>query len=249
MSPKQAAATVLFLLITCVSSNLYAAGVAIPDVIASFDVDAKATWISATAAVDQQGALRTELFEEHLIRRLAQMSGRPDSAGCTMSVWGPALHQAVRTDSIDGLTRSSTRIHYGKVVAHEQGFFIGTPGTLYAIQTIDAVADDSTPAITYLFLPVGEIRLKNGTICAKAHEGAVIPAIGDTIVAFIQFGAYDSAGTLFRIDPTKQLVVERDDTLHGPAAVRQLDRRRTATARDVFSAAREARERLAVDSQ
>jgi hypothetical protein len=234
--------TFLWIVVLLLALPSLAGEVTIPQTAASADLaDSIPLWVSEEMALDAHGNLKVDLFHRHRIKRFLGLSGAVDSEGCTITVARPALEQAVDGRSIDSLARSSRRIIRGEVVASGEGFFVGIPGTLYAVRVDDVISDEFTAPVVYLFLGVARIELANATICSTLWKDSLQPAVGDKLVAFVHFKASDSDGKIFEIHPQKQLFLQRGDEIRRPSSLTSLAE--GARLADVMGIARQARVR------
>ena len=234
-------------LLLCVLPS-FADEITIPDTAASADLtESIPIWVSEKVACDADGNLKVDLFHRHRIEDFLALRGSSGAEGCTITVGGPALEQAVDVGSIDSLAQSSRRIIRGDVVAQGEGFFGGTPGTLFAVRVEDVIGDAvPTPAI-FFFLPVARIELANATICSTLWKDSLLPSSGDKLVVFVHFKPSDADGKIFEIDPRKQLFLQRGDEIRRPADLTSLG---TETQlRDLMEVARQAWLRSAPERQ
>ena len=215
----------------------FADEITIPETAASADLaEPIPIWVSEKVARDDDGNLKVDLFHRHRIEEFLALRGSSDTEGCTITVGGPALEQTVDGRSIDSLARSSRRIIRGDVVAQGEGFFGGTPGTLFAVRVEDVIGDAVLTPVVFFFLPVARIELANATICSTLWKDSLLPRCGDKLVAFVHFKPSDADGKIFEIDPRKQLVLQRGDEISRPARLKELAE--GARLRDVMEIAR-----------
>jgi hypothetical protein len=238
----------VWIVVVLFALSSFAGEVSIPETAASADLtDSIPIWVSEEAARDGDGNLKVDLFHSHRIERFLELRGPVDAEGCTMTVGGPTLEQAVDGRSIDSLARSSRQVIRGEVVSQGEGFFGGTPGTLFALRVDDAISNEVPAPVVYFFLPVGRIELANATVCSTLWRNSLHPAVGDKLVAFVHFKPADAGGRILEVDPTTQLILQRGDEIRRPSGLTSLG---TATRlRDVMEVARRAWLRSARERQ
>lgn len=178
-------------------------------------------WVSESSAVDEEGRLRKELFEPSVAGSLGDPDATPGArvGPCAVNLLQPPIEQFVELGSLDTLARNSTDVFIGEVVELRQGFLVGMPGTLYAIRPTVVLSRDPLATELYVFISQARIPLHFGDICSTVSPETVIPRVGDRILAFLYLEAYDPEKTIYRVDPQRQLIVERRGRVLVPSAL------------------------------
>lgn len=208
-------------------------GVLIPDTIASAFPGAKPVWIAANVAVDTNGEIRSDAFEtgeiaaiQNHVRVFRGKNRAAANADCieTLNGTGPELAVALATP--DDLARNSLAIIEGDVVAGRQGFYLGLPGTLYAIRVADRLKDVggvSSGSVVYLFVDEARIATAAGFLCAKPFAPAdLIPHVGDKVLVFAVFDTADATHSILPADLNRTVVVQHGSHLAVPKSLQVL---------------------------
>jgi len=190
-------------------------------------------WISQRLATNDRGELDYTQFDSASTAMLKQLiaandAGRANSGraadDCYAYSTRPPAHYAP-TDTVDDLIRGAHVIIAGRVTAVEPGFYAGRPGSMIAIsaRSADVVSDlpDGDSARYLLFYPRASMRFANGTVCARPREDALVPAVGDRVLAFsIDTPFLSGPHAVIFADAVRELVVARGDRLAAPASLR-----------------------------
>jgi len=206
--------------------------VSIPDTISSALPNHKPVWVAADVAFDAHGALRKELFHEAATsalesylsaERSAEKAAR-NTGDCAQTINGSGPELAVSIDTADDLARNSMAVVRGEIVGARQGFYIGLPGTLFAVRVADRlknVGGVSNGDTLYVFVDSARIETASGLICAKPFAPAAsVPTLGDQVVLFAVFDAPDASHSIVPVDLTRTIVVQHDGRLGLPRAFR-----------------------------
>ena len=178
-------------------------------------------WVSERSAVDEKGRLRKELFDPGVVGTLGDPDAMPGArvGPCAVNLLQPPIEQFVELGSLDTLARNSTDVFIGEVVDLQQGFLAGMPGTLYAIRPSRVLSRDPLAPELYVFLSHARIPLHFGDICSSLSPETVVPRVGDRLLAFLYLEAFDPEKTIYRVDPQRQLIVERSGRVLVPTAL------------------------------
>lgn len=168
-------------------------------------------WVSADVAV-RDGILSSESLGVYAQRlREAALMNPPAVPGAvpecrSFSTW-TSDHFETR-GSLPDLTASAKHVIAGRVVASQQGFHRGTPGTLLEISG-SMVKGAARSRRWFVFYPVANISTVDGAICARPVGDFVPPAIGDRLLVFSIVGNSGTDDlTVFFADPTHEVVHE-----------------------------------------
>ena len=179
-------------------------------------------WVSSRAAFDLDGRLRADQFAENSRRFINQNIAANSSGSCSVFVSAPPMEQFKPKNSLDALVANSLAIIAGEVIDTDTGFYLGTPGTLYAVRVTDVPKSlgriaHADPLL--VFVPEATIRTPKGTICSRTFTSVPAPAIADSILIFSYDDARDVEGRLITVDLHSQLVVQRRQQVFAPAAI------------------------------
>jgi hypothetical protein len=177
-------------------------------------------WVAETAAFDELGELRAEFFSEGMREGLDRQRTLNGNAECRRFS-GRTPDNFFPTDSVEALERHARLVVAGEVTAGTQGFFGGTPGTLFAIRVTDDIKserDDTRDGFVYLFMEDARISTPKGLICARSF--AKLPLVrGAKVLFFSNYPPFDSAGMIHQIDPKSQLIVSSNGEVDIPPAI------------------------------
>lgn len=185
--------------------------------------DARPVWVSEREAFEPDGSLRKDRFPESVRNDLDRLRALNGTEDCRLfSGSEPEIFQA--RDTTDALLRHSRVILAGDVVASEQGFLSGMPGTLYAVKVSRRVK--TLPGfnhhVVHLFVNDARIVTSTGLICARNFSEIPTPKAGDRVLFFSYFDPFDANGTLFSVDLRTQLVVESHGRIARPKSLADL---------------------------
>jgi hypothetical protein len=185
--------------------------------------DERPLWASATAAIAPDGSLNPELvggsfaatFRDQLGRvRAAQTHSSAQSSGddC-LAYFGRIVENYVPDRPLTRFISDAKAIFSAHVVAIEEGFFAGQPGSLLALavdETFRASPAIDTSREVYLFYPHARIATRDGLICARPVGTSLVPRLGDRVLLFPTSAAADRHRRIVRVDP-RDIVLQRGD--------------------------------------
>jgi hypothetical protein len=112
------------------------------------------------------------------------------------------------TGTVDELLTSSESILLGRIVDAAEGFYRGTPGTLFILDVKRSVIPkQDAPARANVFFPYARIVRGDHAYCSNPIGTAMRPVRGDKLLLFATHGASDGAAT-FDVDPRFELALE-----------------------------------------
>jgi hypothetical protein len=196
-------------------------------------------WIRADAAFTSTGELVPELRASapQLERYIAEQRRAPHRRSHGESAIAAAdqpchdrflslpIHEDFRpTRTADELLASSQSILLGRIVDAAEGFYRGTPGTLFIIDVERSVVPAAgAPARARVFFPYARIVRGDHAYCSNPVGTAMRPVTGDKLLVFATHGASDDAAT-FDVDPRFELALEtRTGELFLPNALRSAE--------------------------
>ena len=184
----------------------------IPDVRFEVDRDRPPVWVSAAAAIDENGHLRRDLFDPYDAEVLSDPAAMPGATvgPCAINRLESPLEEFVDLESLDALVSNASHVFVGAVVDAAPGFLSGGPGTLYGIRLEDTLSSRSLPSEVYLFVAQASIRMHFGTVCSAVGAEAVVPRVGDRVLGFLASRAVDLEGAIYLVRLDRQLIVERE---------------------------------------
>jgi hypothetical protein len=146
-------------------------------------------WVSQSAALDQQGELRFNLFAEHLAADLRRHLDRNRDGNCHEALGHPIPLAAWPDHSLGEVVANAHLIVAATVTGITRGFHHGHAGSLLTLSTIERVKETvplSNEDTLFLFYPGTKIRTSSGIICSVASPSAPsTPDIGDRVVVFM----------------------------------------------------------------
>lgn len=168
-------------------------------------------WVSAGVAVrdgilssESLGAYAPRLREAALMNPPARPGAVPECR--SFSTWTSDHFEARGT--LPELTASAKHVIAGRVIASEQGFHRGTPGTLLEISG-SMIKGAARSRRWFVFYPVANISTVDGAICARPVGDFVPPEPGDRVMVFSIVGNSGTDDfTVFFADPTHELIHE-----------------------------------------
>jgi hypothetical protein len=201
----------------------------IPDVIPHPNPEiAEPMWVSASRAVTEDGDLDGQMLAESSKRNLeavarknqqAKVDARAESlaavADCQIFT-GRVVEHFRPNRSLDDLVAHADAVIDAKAVEVTQGFFNGTPGSLFRLDDVSWLRPFEVPVgegPIFAFYPQAAIPTRNGYICAKAINSTIPPTVGDRLLIFPMIdAARTEAGTIIIAEPSREIVVngERD---------------------------------------
>jgi hypothetical protein len=195
----------------------------VPDILASSVPGAAPAWVSAEVAFDLKGNLREEVFAAGSPRSVAgakEKMRRSGVAGTTCEEFysSPPFELPVSGESVDALAASASDIVVGRVVATKGGFYLGIPGTLFAL-SVDEQLKGNDPArrtVRYFFLSDARIETPYGPICARTFSKVPTPSLGDRVLLFSTGGFSDREHDILPFDARKQILIEHEGQLAQP---------------------------------
>jgi hypothetical protein len=198
----------------------------VPDTLASSVPGAAPAWVSAEAAFDRKGNLREELFAAGGPRSIARAKEKMRQSGaagttCQEFYSSPPFGLPVSGESVDALAASASNIVVGKVVATKGGFYLGIPGTLFAL-SVDEQLKGKDPArrtVRYFFLSDATIDTPYGPICARTFSKVPTPSLGDRVLLFSTGGFSDREQDVLPFDSRKQILIEHEGSVAQPPAL------------------------------
>jgi hypothetical protein len=200
--------------------------VRVPDILASSVPGAAPAWVSAEAAFDRKGNLREERFAAGGPRSVARAKERMRQSGVAATTCGefyssPPFGLPVSGESIDALAGSASSILAGKVVATKVGFYLGIPGTLFALSADEQLkgTDPARRTVRYFFLSDATIQTPYGPICARTFSKVPTPSLGDRVLLFSTGGFSDREHDILPFDARNQILIEHEGTLALPPAL------------------------------
>lgn len=199
-SGRTVSGVVFVLFALCISSPSFASGpeMGIPEYIEA-DTMPSYVWISASAAIGEDGQLKTEYFvsSSRLAQRLEQTTKMASTLDFPLFVEGEDQVQCTSfmLSSFDTRTGlgddqfldASKYVFTGRVADASQGFSIGTVGTLLSIEVTENFVDKDDRPLSdhvFVFFPYARFALGNERFCRGHFSGAVVPKIGDTVAVF-----------------------------------------------------------------
>jgi hypothetical protein len=174
-------------------------------------IDPDPAWVSERAAIDEQGALRFDLFSEGTQFSLRHLLERNPGDSCVTSRGLPFTHYSA-DPTLDRLVEKARIIIGGRVVATSQGFYGGSPATLLAVK-VDARLKEqwslTRGQIVYIVFRTATIRTKSGMLCSTTFPLQVsVPAPGDRVLAFALAPPNDELTAILNIHPDLHLLVQ-----------------------------------------
>jgi hypothetical protein len=183
-------------------------------------VDGTPVWVSEKTAFGPDGELRRDLFSD-AARAFLEEVRTANASECVSFAGASSLDIHAPSDSIDALARYSETIIAGRVVAAEQGFYRGEPGTVFTIRVSHrpkgTTAESSDPV--HLFIGAARIDTGRGLICARTRRNAVHPAVGDDILFFAYGEPIDIENRILAVDPQRHILVQSDRGIRLPRAL------------------------------
>ncbi|HEX6099978.1 MAG TPA: hypothetical protein VF432_26945 [Thermoanaerobaculia bacterium] len=195
----------------------------IPSVIASARKGVEyPVWVAAEAAIDANGDFQPSLLSP--TNRSILDDNRQLNAGateCRIFVGTPHDSYSVSRTFDDAIGNALTIVS-GEVVAVQQGFYTGLPGTLAAVRIAERLKTfgraDSAGDVVYVFVQEARIATPKGLICASTFEALPPLTRGDRVIVLADLDPIDQDGQVLDVDPQKGLVVAKGDTLLMPKA-------------------------------
>ena len=193
-------------------------------------------WVSVERAVKANGALDGSVFRAEdlaLLRRNLQTNERewrkalatnPAAAPDDCHVFsGRVLEHFVPNRTFDELLSNASSILTGEVVAKEEGFFQGRPGSLLLVRAKQYKHRFAQGDLVLVFTPSAHIRAEGGAICARPLSNVEI-GLGDRLIAFGLVQPVIADGyAIFQVNELRELVVEqRSGRLRAPAAIAEM---------------------------
>jgi hypothetical protein len=204
----------------------------VPDIIENERAGLAPVWVSAEAALDAAGDLRSDIIASHkaieLRRRLERNaatkgtrieSEAADGCDTTTSYVSPHFSS---TASADDLVKNSRYIFSGSVTDLRQGFYFGSPGTLLAVRPKQWLKHETEAVIErpiYIFFSQAKIKTPHGTICSTPVPRVPRPSVGDEILIFAYHQPLGRDAGVFELRPDQQMSFEGSAGTYVPKAL------------------------------
>ena len=196
--------------------------------------DGDPVWVAAHAAFTSDGQVDPSVVGRHrqaisrYIARSKDSASRaqsrakvpppPELEGCS-SYFGALPERFKKTSTLTDLTENAAVIVSGRVVAMQQGFYGGAPGTLLKLSA-DYVKGSGSKE-TFLFYPFARIKTAEALICAVPVGAYTPPRLGDRVLAFSMNRPWTQGDwTVLHVITAKELVHESGRELKVPPALR-----------------------------
>jgi hypothetical protein len=204
----------------------------IPNVVASSLPKAKPLWVSADAAFSGEGDLRRDRFDDYVIsmlnahrdsERKAELSAG-QSSRCLITLNSSGIERVADDHTPDDLARNAHTVIKGTVAASRPGFYLGQPGTLYAVRVSEFLKTtaSSPRRVVFIFAETARIETASGAFCASSTSAT--PAIGDRVLLFALYDSPDATQAITPVDYRRTIVIEHGSALHLPEAFSQTQR-------------------------
>lgn len=93
--------------------------------------------------------------------------------------------------------RKAERIVRGLVVGREPGFFQSSPGTLLRVRNQETIHGEARVDDQFVFIPVGEVRLGEKSLCNSDPRFPVVPEVGGEVLLLIPPHWFNDGDILF----------------------------------------------------
>ncbi len=154
----------------------------IPDAL-TLEFATEPVWRSARSVETSDGKLDTEVFGESSSIMLAAVLESPMSGGCrhVKEAFVDHIYPSPR-ESLDSAIASAQAAIVGPVTAREYGFYGGVPGQLLQIRAERRFTDRTPGDFYYFFVPVGDFRAGDVSICKRDERFADPPEVGEEAI-------------------------------------------------------------------
>src|SRR4051794_2133899 len=155
-------------------------------------------WIRTDAAFTAAGDLVPDLraAAPQLERYVAEQrrSAQTDQPCRDRFLSLPIQEDFRTTRTADDLVANSHAILLGRIIDAAEGFYRGTPGTLFVVDVNHAVIPaDGAPSRAQVFFPYARIVRGDHAYCSNPVGTVMRPAPGDKLLVFVTHGASDAA--------------------------------------------------------
>jgi hypothetical protein len=196
----------------------------VPDTLASPFPGQPPIWVAADVALDAQGSLRVDLFDDRSIsmlergRRSNPVDPHNQQASCVSFSSMPHFELPAPSDTMAQLAKNSVTVESGEIVGSRAGFSRGVPGRLLAVREVERLKDMGGlhRRLTYVFVSDVRIDTTRGSFCSSNY-GITAPQLGDEVLYFDYFPANGADRSLASIDPRRQLIIGRGSRVYAPA--------------------------------
>lgn len=150
-------------------------------------------WVSESAVSSDTDLLLEALppgFDE-IIRNWA------DSSECIEIVAHNDAPRADERGTFAEEVRRAERIVSGVIVNKEAGFFQSTPGTLLRLRPQETIFGEHRGDDQFVFIPVGEVRVGEKSVCSKDSRFPFVPGVGGEIVLLVPPHWFNDGEILF----------------------------------------------------
>ena len=187
-------------------------------------------WVSASAAVTDEGKLASDRFESYELRLLerAREAGRPrasaDDPSSRMQCFGESpTEMPAPSGSLNALAKANAIVE-GEITARTVGFFEGRPAALLSVRVDRTAQREGTFAIpteVLVYFPEADFTVGGESHCIRPATHPARPRTGDRILVFASAGPVDTTGRLLYVQASKHLIFETGDgRLLPPVALR-----------------------------
>jgi len=192
-----------------------------PAIIPSRAAELPPVWVRADHAIDDRGELtialgqfRDEVEQYTSAQREGQnrhtttdaVSGE-DAACHGVFLSAPVAERHMSRDTADELVSNARTVLYGRAIASSQGFYFGTPGTLFTVHLDTAVPRPAAPEV-YIFFPYARIVRDDRAFCSNPVGTPARPAVGDQFLVFVMTDADDSEGRTYQADAAREMAFQ-----------------------------------------
>jgi hypothetical protein len=120
----------------------------------------------------------------------------------------------------DDLARNASAVVRGSIVEGRPGFYLGQPGTLYAVvvtESLKAARKYGDSEMRYIFAPSARIESAKGPFCAVS--ALQMPQVRDRILLFSLSRTSDATHMILGVDYARTVVIEHEGRVSAPAAL------------------------------
>lgn len=144
------------------------------------------TFVSATAAVNEDGTLNEKLLHPASKSTLENLLSQDAVNGCIQieEVWWEEMGVPSR-ESVQTATQRSDLVARGKVVGKEYGFRFHEPGQLVEVHIEQTYKGKLSSEDLLTFIPVGTFTAGPYQICKIDRRFVQPPEIGDEVLLFV----------------------------------------------------------------
>lgn len=154
----------------------------IPDVL-QLEFAREPIWRSARSVETPDGKLNVEAFGESASIMLSELFASPMSDGCRhmKEVVIDYIYPSPR-HTLDSAIASAQAAIVGRVTGREYGFYSGVPGQLFQVRAERRFTDRTPADYYYFFVPVGDFRAGDVSICKTDEQFAEPPQVGEEVI-------------------------------------------------------------------